>query len=250
MRKFSIATWLPAVVVGLAWFFSERFPSTFFPPFSKTLAAVGELVGSEKLVIHVLPTLLTTILGFAIGVVLAIIVGTLVGFSSIGRFVFEPFIGFWRAAPSSALIPLVISVGGVGQSTVLWSVVIAVFLNVALLVSVSVRKADPPTVNTMRILGFGSLSTAFRARLPAALGEIITGVQSGLQIALLVTVLVEVLIGGAGMGRYLMDSLDRYLIENLWAGILILGCSSAVLNVGFRMIIDRSFGWLRQGRRL
>lgn len=249
-RKLVIVTWLPLTVLAVAAVVSEWFPSTFFPPLSRSLGATWQILTTEQLMRFLLPTLSTTVFGFGLGTLLALLFGTLVGFSVSGRAIFEPFIGFWRAAPASALVPLVIGVAGVGPSAVFWSVVTAVFLNVGLVVSVSISKADPATLNTMRVLGFGPLSIAFRARLPAAFGEIATGIQNGLQISLLVTVLAEVLSGGRGMGRYLMDSLDRYLIENLWAGIIVLGLVSAILNIAYRIVIERSFVWLEKGHRL
>jgi ABC-type nitrate/sulfonate/bicarbonate transport system permease component len=80
-------------------------------------------------------------------------------------------------------------------------------------------------------------------RIPAATGEILTGLQAALQTAVLVMVVSEMLGSGVGLGAFIIRAQSTFMIADMWLGILILGALGVILNGAFHLIEKRLFPW-------
>ena len=171
-----------------------------------------------------LATVLTWLLGVAVGTVIGGAVGLVLGLNSYVWAAAEPWVEFLRALPSVVLIPLVSIFLGVGTSS---RFACATLVVVLLMVSSSATALRATRSSHLR------LAVAWRARplqllwsfyLPATLSHLIVALRAAVPLALIVTVAADMLIAtDAGIGRILMDSLAVFDTKKLYAGVIVVG---------------------------
>ena len=90
----------------------------------------------------------------------------------------------------------------------------------------------------------------FEVRLPAATGEILTGLQAAVQIGILVMVISEMLGSGIGLGAFIIHSQSTFMIADMWVGIFILGVIGLLLNELFLFAERKIAPWYFRSKGL
>ena len=132
---------------------------------------------------------------------------------------------------------------GIGLTTRITTVAIAVLFPVLLTTMRAVANTDIRILEYSNVLGFNFWRLLFQVRIPAATGEILTGLQAALQIAVLVMVVSEMLGSGVGLGAFIIRAQSTFMIADMWVGILILGILGVLLNGVFIVIEKQLFPW-------
>ena len=235
-RALATALWLPVVVFALWQLVAWRSNNIFFPPPSTIVEALADVVTAEFLLETVAPTLQLLLTGFVVGAGTGVVVGTLLGSHEGVRAVFSPIVVFLRSMPTAAKVPVLLGILGIGVQSLYWAVGLSVFLNVAIVTMLGVARVPVEVTNTGRVLQLGWVRQTFGVRLPAATGDILTGLQAALQVAILVTILVETLASGAGIGQFLLNAQYTFRIVELWVGLVVLGTIGLIVNETFHFI--------------
>jgi ABC-type nitrate/sulfonate/bicarbonate transport system permease component len=161
----------------------------------------------------------------------------------VAREIFLPITNFIRCIPSVAKVPVVLALLGIGLTTRITTVAISVLFPVLLTTLRAIANTDERLVEYVHVLGFSFWRTLFQVRIPAATGEILTGLQAALQTAVLVMVVSEMLGSGVGLGAFIIRAQSTFMIADMWLGILILGALGVILNGVFHLIEKRLFPW-------
>jgi ABC-type nitrate/sulfonate/bicarbonate transport system permease component len=234
-RIITTALWLPLVMIVLWQITASRFPNPFFPPPLEIFNELRHILTLEFVGETVMPTVQLLGLGFLVGALSGVLAGTLIGSHEGVRTVLSPIIVFLRSTPTAAKVPVLLGILGIGLQAQYWAVGLAVFLNVAIVTVIGVARVPVGVTQIGRILHLSWIRQAFGVRLPAATGDVLTGLQAALQVAILVTVLVETLTSSGGLGRFLMESKSTFQILELWVGLALLGAIGVVFNEAFHL---------------
>jgi NitT/TauT family transport system permease protein len=113
-------------------------------------------------------SLVRVLLGFGLGVAVAIPAGFLMGWYWLARGLVEPWVQFFRTIPPLALIPLVIVILGIGEDAKVFVIFLAAFLACVLATFQGVRNVDVTMINAARVLGAGDLTIFARVVVPAS----------------------------------------------------------------------------------
>ncbi|MDR0671710.1 MAG: ABC transporter permease, partial [Oscillospiraceae bacterium] len=105
----------------------------FLPPFTGVLAALAKETASGMLWRHMAISLQRSLLGFGLGLVVAIPLGLAIGWvRKFGRFL-NPLLQLFRNMPVLALLPVFVMFFGIGEVSkvvvIFWGVLWAVLLN-------------------------------------------------------------------------------------------------------------------------
>lgn len=205
----------------VAWELVGRFGHyLFLPPLSMTIRALVRLF-ADGTIPQVLAGSLTTL---TIGVAISIIFGLLIG-AGMARWrlvdeVLRPFINGMMAAPVIALVPVFITVFGIGFATRVATVVVFSIFPVILNTYEGLRTIEPSLVDMGRSFGAKRAQLYWHVRVPAALPLI----RAGLHLCMLrgVRGLVngEVLISVVGIGGVLQTYGAAFAMPQLWAVII------------------------------
>ncbi|MDQ2854388.1 MAG: ABC transporter permease [Chloroflexota bacterium] len=157
-------------------------------------------IGSGLLWEHTAVTLSEILLGFALGAVSALAVGTALGKSVVVERVLSPYIVAAQSVPILALAPLLdIWFGGGLLARVLVCALI-VFFPIAIATMVGIRSADPLLAEMLRCLGATPGQLTLRLEIPSALPVIFGGLRVGVTLAVIGAVVAEWAGASTGLG--------------------------------------------------
>jgi ABC-type nitrate/sulfonate/bicarbonate transport system permease component len=235
--------WFPLLLV-LCWqVLRMRNDNPFFPRLSKIWDSAKYVVTPDWLISSLGSSLFTLLGGYVIGSVLGIFFGAILGAHDYLREIFLPISNFIRCIPSVAKVPVVTAILGLGLTTRVATVSIAVLFPVLLSTLRAVGNSDARLIETSKLFGFGFWRTLLQLRLPAATGEILAGLQAALQVAVLIMVVSEMLGSGVGLGAFIIRAQSTFMIPDMWLGIFILGLLGIFLNATFHFIERRFAPW-------
>lgn len=216
-------------------------------PFYPTLSAIGERFGDlwlfERVGEDVLPSLTNLFLGFAIAVALGFASGLLLGRSQVLAELLMPLVTFARSVPPIMLIPPLVLVLGVEDSSKVAIIALGASFPVLIATIDGMRQAEPVLLDVARSSHLGRRRTLTSIWLPAALPAIAGGVQTALQLSLVLMVSSEMVAAYRGLGYVTMQAQLTFDAPTLWAGMVLLALLGVVLNLLYELARRRLLGW-------
>jgi NitT/TauT family transport system permease protein len=171
---------------------------------------------------HLTASLIRAVSGFAIAAGLAIPLGLLVGRSRGLREFVDPVIRSLYPIPGIAWIPLAILWFGLGNTAVIFVVVIAEFFPLYFNTEAGARNINPILVDAARCFGARRFTLFRRVILPASIPYIITGMRIALGGAWRMIVAAEMLASETGIGSVLMESRFQFRANDLMMAMLLI----------------------------
>lgn len=227
---FSLLIW------ALMWEIIGRLDLIFiFPPLSHVLAELPSVVQRKDFATGALLSLEA----FGIGMLIAIVGGITIGFV-MGRFeMANRVLGMWvnimASAPLSSLVPVLMLLFGLGQTTIIVTVVLFAIWIIALDTYAGVNHISASLSEMGRSFGATRWQLLTRVLFWAALPEILAGVRMGLIRAVKGVVIGQLLVAVVGLGRLFQVFSRNFQMEEFWALTLIL----FVFALGFSALV----GW-------
>lgn len=257
LREF-LVRWGALVVLGLVWEAAARLASNlFFPPPSRIIERFVEmwfsgpassLFLSDAVAGNILPSLARLLGGWAVAVVLGVLLGVAIGRSKVvGDFV-EPIIHFVRAIPPPALIPVFFILLGFGTEMRVSLIAFAVIWPVVLNTIDGVRSVEQLHLDTGQVFEFDRRKRFFGIVLPSASPKIFAGMRVALSVAIIMMVISEMVGAPDGIGNIILGAQRTYRMVDMWAGILLLGILGYVLNAILSAVESRVTRWHRGSR--
>jgi ABC-type nitrate/sulfonate/bicarbonate transport system permease component len=231
---------VPLALLGLWAAWSAGSDTFYYPPLTDILETFNDTWVFERVGSDVVPSLLRLGAGYALAVVVAVLVGIPLGLNRTARRAAAPIVEFLRAIPPPALLPLAIVVIGVGNSMKVLIIAFVCLWPVLLNTIDGIRGIDPTLNETARVYGVPR-----RATLPAAAPQIFAGMRTSLSLAVIMMVISEMVASTNGIGFFVLQSQRTFAIPEMWSGILLLGILGYVLNLLFALVERRVLAWHR-----
>lgn len=211
---------LLVVVLGGWELMSGRVIDPFFVSSPSAVAAEwwGWVVGGD-LWFHASSTFYSTIVGFAVGGVVAIVLGYLLGGSPWAAQVLEPFITGIYSLPKLALVPLFVLWFGIGRELQVMIAAIVTFFLMFYNTYYGVREVDRSLVDAVRIMGGRRWDLAVRVRLPSALVWVVAGLKLSVPQALVAVVVAEILASNRGLGHLVAVNAGQFNTAGTFAAL-------------------------------
>lgn len=239
----SSALALPIVIIVVWWLATSREKNVFIP---KPVSLVNDFFGTwwgDLMVQQVLPSLGRLALGLGIAIVIGIALGLLIGSSLIARKLTGPIFEFIRAIPPPVLLPVLLLILGIEDSTKVFLIFLGCLWPILLNTIDGVRSVDQVLADTTRTYGMRGWSRFRFFVLPAALPRIMTGIRLALPISLILMVVSEMYAAIDGLGYQIMLFKQQLKIGPMWAGILIIGLIGVLISVVYRIVERRVLAW-------
>jgi ABC-type nitrate/sulfonate/bicarbonate transport system permease component len=171
---------------------------------------------------HLAASFVRAISGFVIASAFAIPLGLLVGrFRAVREFL-DPVIRSLYPIPGIAWIPLAILWFGLGNTAVIFVVVIAEFFPLYFNAEAGARNINPVLVDAGRCFGAKRFTLLRRVILPASAPYIITGMRIALGGAWRMIVAGEMLASQSGIGSLLMESRYQFRATDLMMAMILI----------------------------
>lgn len=166
-------------------------------------------------------------IGFAIGSAVGIAVGIVTGLVRVVRAALDPLLSALYVVPKLALLPIFLTIFGLGEKPKIALVVVTVFFFVWISTMESLTRVAGGHVDAAHAFGAGPFVTFWHVHLPAMLPELFVALRISMGVAVLVTIAAEYIVSGAGLGFVIFNNGQLFLMGRAWAGIV----SVAVLGV-------------------
>jgi ABC-type nitrate/sulfonate/bicarbonate transport system permease component len=221
-------TWELAAYVG--WL-----SSLFFPPPSVIVATFFRLIINNKLVDHGGMTLWRVFLGLLLGGIPGLILGLIMGWSPRLYRLLNPFMAATHPIPKIAILPLVMIIFGIGESSKVVVIALTAFFPLLINTAAGVQQISPIHFEVAKNYGADLTKIFTRVVFPGSLPVILTGLRLSLNFALLVTIAVELVSAQKGLGAMIWLAWQTFRTEEIYVSLV----ATALLGIFFNVLLQR-----------
>jgi ABC-type nitrate/sulfonate/bicarbonate transport system permease component len=204
------------------------------------LSAVLERIWSDgvsgDLAINTALTLYRALVSFVICAVGGVLIGMAMTRSKIANWFFDPIISVGFPMPKIAFLPVVILWLGVYDVSKITIIVIDAIFPVIAATVIAIQNVEREFIWSARNMGATNREVLTQIVLPAAMPQIMTGLQVALPLTLIVAVVAEMLMGGYGLGGAMMTASRFANSVGVFAGIVEIAVIGYVLVKAMSMI--------------
>lgn len=182
-----------------------------------------------------------TLVGFAIAVVVGLLVAVVMVYSKGLEQTLYPVILFAQVIPKIAIAPLFIVWLGFGMGPKILVAVLMAFFPVVISGLAGLRSVDPEILQLTSTMGAGRMRTFLKVRLPAALPELLSGLKVAATLAVTGAVVGEFVGANEGLGYVILQANGNLDTAMLFAALIIMSLLGvllfAVIQIAERFLI-------------
>jgi ABC-type nitrate/sulfonate/bicarbonate transport system permease component len=234
------------IVLLVAWEALARsgaFTPFVLPSLSSVVVRIWTDALSGDLFINTGLTIYRALVGFFISMFLGILIGAVMSRNVIANWFFDPIISVGFPMPKIAFLPVVILWLGVYDVSKITIIVIDAVFPVLAATIIAIRGVEKELIWSARNMGATDRELMWQIILPAALPQILTGLQVALPISMIVAVVAEMLMGGYGLGGAMMTASRFADSRGVFAGIVEIAIVGYVLIKLMSLIRRRLLIW-------
>lgn len=205
--------------------------------------------GDVSLARHILVTLSEVLIGLALGVLMATILGYLVAKSAAVERILSPYIVASQAIPIVAIAPLLVIWFGPGRISKILIAALIVFFPVLVNTVVGVRSVPQELRELMRSLRASRLQTFWLLEIPAALPVLLGGLKIGATLSVIGAVVGEFVGADEGLGFLVNVGRGLYDTALVFVAVFLL-ITMALVLYGLVTWFERKIRWRMEGHPL
>lgn len=174
-------------------------------------------------------------------------VGIAMGLSPTLRGMLDPLIELYRPVPPLAYLPLMVIWFGIGETSKVLLIYLAIFAPVAMATLAGVQGAKQVRLRAARALGANRWQVLWYVIVPGALPDILTGLRIGLGVGWSTLVAAELIAATRGVGFMVQAAGEFLATDVVLAGILVIALIAFTLELGLRALQRRLTPWHGEG---
>ena len=216
-----------------------------FPTFAQTIRAMAENIGNGVLPARAWASVKVLLMGYAVGVTLAMLLSIAAINTRIGNDLLETLTSMFNPLPAIALLPLALLWFGLGNGSLVFVLVHSVLWVVALNTHAGFRGVSETLRMVGRNYGLRGFGYVRAILIPAAFPSILTGLKVGWAFAWRTLIAAELVFGvssgAGGLGWFIFENKNQLEIPAVFAGLLsVILIGLAVENLVFRTLETRT----------
>ena len=200
----------------------------------------------DTIAVHAGYSLLRIVLGLVVAVAVGYPVGVLMGYFPRVNRLLAPILYLTYPVPKIALLPVVMLLFGVGETSKMLLVFLIIVFQVVVAVRDAVAAIPPETYAPLRVLGATFAQIVRHIIVPASLPKFITAVRVAMATAISVLFFTETFGTQYGIGYYIMDAWLRVNYLDMYAGIAVLSTMGLLLFILLDWTERRLCAWNQQ----
>jgi ABC-type nitrate/sulfonate/bicarbonate transport system permease component len=217
---------LPFVLILGAWAllpYVVAYPSYMLPSIGTVLDYARESVLDGSLPRDVLASLARLVVGFVIGMALAIPLGVAIALNRYVADVFRPVLSFLQAIAGVAWVPLTIIWFGMGDGSVLFVIANTIFFAALYNTVIGVQSIPLALHRAVRSHGGRGMGLLANLILPGAMVQILLGIRTSVAYGWRALVASEMIAGSNGLGYMTMEAVQWQRTEKIILGMIVIG---------------------------
>lgn len=218
-----VYAWLPIIGLIIAWEAVSRsglVTAFALPAFSVAVERIFSDAASGELAINVALTLYRTFAGFIIAAAVGVLIGIGIARHMLTRWFFDPVVSVGFPMPKIAFLPVIVLWLGFDDASKITLVAFSAAFPIVTTTMLAVQGVDKQLVWSARSLGTSERQMLWEVLLPAALPQVMTGLQVALPIAFIVCIITEMAMSGYGIGGAMNNAARFANSPGVFAGII------------------------------
>jgi NitT/TauT family transport system permease protein len=236
--------WLVAAALLAVWELACRslhIPEFVLPPPSQIVQAIYDF--RDVLALDAFKTLLETVLGFSIAIVVGVLLGVAVA-SSIAVYdsLYPLLVGF-NSVPKVALVPLIVIWSGIGAVPAIITAFVISFFPIVVNVATGLASVTPEMKDVLRVLGATRYEILTKVSIPNALPYFFASLKVAITLAFIGSVVSETIAANDGIGYLMLAASARYQVALIFAGVIVIAAMSIAMFLICVAAERRLVGW-------
>jgi NitT/TauT family transport system permease protein len=190
---------------------------------------------SNNLWIATLVTLKNTFWGFGLGVVTGVGAGLLLGRSEKLARIFEPYVIAFNSIPRIAIVPLIVLIFGIGDTSKVMTAWVVVFFVIFFNTFEGARSVDRDYLAAARLLGANQFQLLTTVVIPSTMTWVFASLTPAISFALIGVIVGEFIGAERGLGKFIVEAQARAIASDMMVAIFVL----MVVGVLLALIIQR-----------
>jgi ABC-type nitrate/sulfonate/bicarbonate transport system permease component len=212
----------------------------FFPAPTNIAAKLVELAESGELWANLSASLQRLLWGTLVGGIPALAIGIVMGLYRPIRAAIDPLISATYPVPKSAILPLVLLIFGLGETSKIVMVALGVFYPVVINTVTGVQQIDKIYLDVGKNFRASRWQTFRTIALPGALPSIMAGIKLGIGMGLILIAISEMVGSKNGIGFMIWDAWQVLSVETMYVGLVVISILGFVLT----LILNEVEGWV------
>jgi NitT/TauT family transport system permease protein len=239
------------VVVILVWEYGVQILGVddyVLPRPTQIVEALWQQLTDDQFWGHLLVTTQEALIGFAIGVGTAIVLGTFISQVKLVEKTVMPYVVGFQTVPKVALAPLFVVWFGFGITSKIVMAAVISFFPMLVNVIEGLRAADADRIQMLTVFGASKPQIFRMVRLPSALPFIFAGLEIGIVFAILGAVVGEFIGAKEGLGYLLLQTNYNFDIAGMFAVLVVLSVMGLLAHFLIRYTQHRFAFWAEESR--
>lgn len=231
------------LVTALGWIAPLYLPGPA-AVFGKLVSVAHEGYMDATLGQHLAASLARVMTALLLALVTAIPVGVVLGQSRVLKALIDPWVESLRPVPPLAYLPLIVIWFGIGETSKILLIYLAIFLPVVVATTAGVAAVDPLRSRVAQSLGATRVQLVRFVILPSALPTILTGVRIALAAGWSTLVAAELIAATRGLGFMIQSGSQFLATDVVLGGIIVIAVVAALMELALRWLQRVVSPWL------
>src|SRR5699024_606751 len=198
---------------------NEWMDSRLFPPPTLIIVTGFRMITEGGMWGDIFATLRRVLTGGSIGVIVGFMAGAAMGLNRMIRGALEPMLSALYVVPKIALLPIFITIFGLGEPPLLVIISVTVFFYVWIYTMEAFATIPDGYHEAAQSLNLSRYEMLFHVQIPAALPAVFVALRVAVSVSIIVIVASEFLVGTTGLGYVIFDSRRLFMNDQMYVGI-------------------------------
>lgn len=207
---------------------------------SRLISTFITMWAKNQLCLHIIVTLMETLISFSIVVLVGILLAILLWASSYLSQIFEPYLVILNSLPKSALAPLLIVWLGTNMRTIIVAGISVAIFGTIIHLYTAFSETDPDKIKLIQTLGGNRLQILTKVILPSSIPQMISLMKVNIGLCLVGVIIGEFIGSRHGLGYLIIYGTQVFKLDWVILAIIIL-CFAAILLYGLIVFIECLF---------
>jgi NitT/TauT family transport system permease protein len=192
-------------------------------------------------------TFWVTMVGFALSIVVGVMLGFLIGSSRLAYTALYPLMVAFNAVPKAAVVPILVVWFGIGLGPGILTAFLISFFPITVNIATGLATLEPELEDVLRVLGAKRWDVLVKVGLPRSMPYFYGSLKIAITLAFVGTVLAEMTAGDSGIGYLISTAGSQQRTPLAFAGLVTIGAMAMAMYELFSWIEKRTTGWAHRG---
>jgi NitT/TauT family transport system permease protein len=196
---------------------------------------------------HAWRTLWVTLAGFAIAIVVGVLLGFLIGSSRLAYAAVYPLMTAFNALPKAAFVPILVVWFGIGVGPAILTAFLISFFPIMVNIATGLATLEPELEDVLRVLGARRWDVLVKVGLPRSMPYFYGSLKVAITLAFVGTTVSEMTAANEGIGYLLISAGSSMQMGLAFAGLVVIGAMAMIMYELFSLVETRTTAWAHRG---